>query len=127
MKSPIAALALVLALAPAACRSTSGGSAPVEVAFTTLAMGSQRHDAGAPSVIRTAAGLERQWAKVAAPGAAPQVDFARHMVLFAPDGAVERVVVDSGFLRVELAAGSGGYHFVRITHSEAPVQFVSTR
>lgn len=128
MKSPIAPLlALSLALASGACRATSGGSAPAAVVFTSLAEGTGAGQAEQPRVIRTASGLERLWVQLGAPGAAPSVDFAREMVVYAPGGSVARVVAEGGFLRVELRERTSGFHMVRLPRDEAPVQFVTAR
>jgi hypothetical protein len=132
VKSPIALLiALPLAgpllLASSACRATSGASAPVAVAFASLAEGSGESTAHSPRVIRTASGLERLWAQLAAPGALPQVDFTRQMVVFAAGGTVERIVAEGGFLRVELASSAGAWQLARVPLSEAPVRFESVR
>ena len=127
MKSPIACLALLLALVSVACRASGGGAAPTAVAFATLAQGTGGElDAAPQGVIRTASGLERLWAKLPQDaGPAPQVDFEREMVIYATRAAVDRVVTDAGFLRVELIARTSGFHMVRLPRSEAPVQFVS--
>jgi hypothetical protein len=124
VKSPIAPLlALSLVLASGACRATSGGSTPAAVAFASLAEGTGAGQAEQPRVIRTASGLERLWVQLGAPGAAPSVDFAREMVVYAPGGSVARVVVQGGFLRVECARAPGAWQLVRVPQSEAPVQF----
>lgn len=128
MKHAAPALALLLALLSAACRTSSGGSATVVVAYTTLAEGSGGELPAAPQgVIRTAAGLEQLWRTLHASEALPQVDFHRDMVVYAAEAGVERVLAQGGFLQVELAAREGGYHVVRVPRSEAPVQFVTAR
>jgi hypothetical protein len=128
VKPASAVLALLLALLPAACRTGADGSAPVSVAYTTLAEGSGGDLPAAPQgVIRTAAGFEQLWRTLQASEAMPQVDFRREMVVYAAQAGVERVLAQGGFLQVELAARDGGYHVVRLARNEAPVQFVQTR
>jgi zinc transporter ZupT len=128
MKSPIAALAL--ALLASACSST--GAASDALALTHVSSGALAESAGATEgVVRTRAGWEALWSRLDTSGApAPQVDFAREMVVYVarPGGAVaiERAVPEDGFLRIELREGSGeAYHAVSVPRSEAPVQFAA--
>jgi len=130
VKPSIAALcAFVLVLAPAACRTSSGGTAPAAVAFTTLVQSRGGElDAVPQGVIRTASGLARLWAELPDDaGPAPAIDFEREMVVYATRAAIARVVSDAGFLRVELTERTSGFHMVRLARSAAPVQFVPGR
>jgi hypothetical protein len=120
--------ALLLALLPAACRTSAGGAGPVAVTYTTLAEGQGGELPAAPQgVIRTAAGLEQLWRTLRATEALPQVDFHSEMVVYATRAGVARVVSQGGFLQVELAPREGGYHVVRLPRDAAPVQFVPAR